>query len=379
MSVRAQWLRFALAASISTAASCRAATVSAPPIERLEPASAPILNPDAEALIASLLADDPSDFFRARARIWRIGSARWRASAAEFPGRPREAMRGNALDQPFEVVVVDEVGPRILLPLEDLNRGLRAPTWPALRIVAVLGAGDLVTGLRRELRPTPWLTLAAGIALTPIERESDHLRVRWSDPACGFELALTIDADDFGSTYEPGPSGRPSDEPESSDEAPALRLAPATSIYADADARELLVRLDPEPPSAAERLSTAARVRLIGAPVRKRQRIELRCRGVVIDGWVASADILEIPGRLAIVGAEAPPISGCGLVDAARVLVPRATPLYEPTTADADAEPTLIGVVAEDLELDAVVKNDGWSHACAPSPWGDLLFRFRLR
>src|SRR5690606_33094755 len=100
---------------------------------------------------------------------------------------------------PLEVVVVDgQAGPRVLLPLGDLDRGARAPSWSALRLLAVLAPGDLVAGLTRELRPTPWLTLAAGIGLTPREREGEQLRVSWSDPDCGFGLELAIDAKDFG-------------------------------------------------------------------------------------------------------------------------------------------------------------------------------------
>src|SRR5690606_998180 len=99
---------------------------------------------------------------------------------------PSDGLHDAALDRAIEVVVVDDAGPRVLLPLGDLDRGLRAPRWPALRLVAVLNPSDLVAGLARELRPTPWLTLAAGVGLTPLEHKDDHLRVRWSDAACGF-------------------------------------------------------------------------------------------------------------------------------------------------------------------------------------------------
>lgn len=381
MPVRAQVRRLAafpgaaLALSLfGVVAGCRDTPASVEPIDRPPSRPAPVLDGDDEALLASLLADDPSDYHVARARIWRIGPGRWIHEGPEFPGRT-EVMRGGALERPLEVVVVDEVGPRVLLPLGDLDRGSRAPSWSALRLLAVLGAGDLIAGLTRELRPTSWLTLAAGVGLTPRDRDGDHLRVRWSEPACGFGLELVIDANDFAPHFEPGPSGRPTDTPEPSD-GPTLRLAPGTQIYADAAASEPIVRLDAEAPSESDLLSAAQRVTLIGKPIGKPkhqlQQIELRCRGVMITGWVAAAGVVEVSGRFAMVEAEAPPSSSCEGFAAEPLLVPRATPLF-------DASSNLVGVVAQDVELPANPISDGWWRSCVPSPWGDLLFDFRLR
>ncbi|HLT37935.1 MAG TPA: hypothetical protein VK034_16735 [Enhygromyxa sp.] len=329
-----------------------------------------MLDIEDDALLASLLADDPGDYHVARARIWRIGPARWNDGGTEFLGRP-EGLRGGALERPLEAVVVDDLGPRVLLPLGDVDRGSRAPSWSALRLLAVLVPGDLIAGLTRELRPTPWLTLAAGVALTPRDREGDHLRVHWSDPACGFGLELVIDGKDFGPRYEPGPSGRPTDPPEPG-AGPTLRLAPGTQIYADAAGQQPIVRLDAEAPRESELLSAAQRVTLIGKPNRKLQQIELRCRGVLISGHVASASIVEVPGRFAVVETDAPPSSSCEGFTAEPILVPRATALF-------DRSSTLVGVVTEDVELAASPMPDGWWRSCVPSPWGDLVFDFRLR
>ncbi len=353
---------------------CQGPAVTVEPSERPPARPMPALSSDDEALLASLSADDPSDFHVARARIWRIGAARWSAGGPEFAARPSEARRAGALEQPIEVVVVDEAGPRVLLPLDDLERGSRAPSWSALRLVAVVGPGDLVTGLARELHPTPWLTLAAGIGLTPLGREDDHLRVRWSDPACGFGLELEIDTKAFGPLYEPGPSGRPTDEPEL-DEATTLRLAPGTQIYADANGREPIVRLDPNPARESERLSAAQRVRLLGKPKRARQHIELRCRGVMIEGYVAVSDLVELPGRYAVVESSAPPNSSCAGFDGEPITVSRGTMLFEP----GPRSPKLIGTLASDVELPARPIADGWWQSCVPSPWGDLVFDFHLR
>lgn len=377
MSVRphARWFAtvFALASTL-LATGCRDAPTTVEPIDRPPARPAPVLGSDDEALLASLLADDPSDFHVARARIWRIGPARWVNGGPEFGGRV-EDLRGGALERPLEVVVVDELGPRVLLPLGDLDRGSRAPSWSALRLLAVLAPGDLVAGLTRELRPTPWLILAAGVGLTPREREGEHLRVHWSDPACGFGLDLVIDAGDFGPHYEPGPSGPPIDPPATGD-GPTLRLAPATQIYADEVGREPIVRLDAEAPSESELLSAAQRVTLIGKPTRnKLQQIELRCRGVSISGWVASASIVEVPGRFAVVEAATPSSSSCAgfaNAEAEPISVPRATVLFDPGS-------TLVGVVADDVELAAHPMPDGWWRSCVPSPWGDLVFDFVLR
>jgi hypothetical protein len=370
----AQARRFvALALLLGSLGACRDNPPPVEPHERPPARPAPALDEDDEALLASLLADDPSDYHVARARIWRLGPARWTTDGPAFPGAPNTGLRGGALEQPLEVVVVDgQAGPRVLLPLGDLDRGARAPSWSALRLLAVLAPGDLVAGLTRELRPTPWLTLAAGIGLTPREREGEQLRVSWSDPDCGFGLELAIDAKDFGPHYEPGPSGRPDDAPEPS-EGPSLRLAPGAQIYADASGREPIVRIDPEAPSEAALLSAAQRVTRIGKPVRKLQEIELRCRGVVIRGHVTTTDIVEIPGRFAVVEAAPPPSSSCAGFESESILVPHATPLYEPQSS------TLVGVVAADVELAASPASDGWWRSCVPSPWGDLIFDFRLR
>ena len=371
--VRAQARRsVALALLLAPMGGCRDKPVLVEPNDRPAARPAPTLDDDDEALLASLLAEDPSDYHVARARIWRVGPARWTADGPEFADRPNNGLRGGALEQPLEVVVVDsQAGPRVLLPLGDLDRGARAPSWSALRLLAVLAPGDLTAGLTRELRPTPWLTLAAGVGLTPREREGEHLRVGWSDPDCGFGLELVIDAKDFGPYYEPGPSGRPNDVPEAS-EGPSLRLAPGAQIHADAAGREPIVRISPEAPSEAALLSAAQRVTRIGKPVRKLQEIELRCRGVVIRGHVASIDIIEVPGRFAVVEAAAPPSSSCAdFAEAEPMLIPRATPLF--------SGPALVGVVANDVELSASPAPDGWWRSCVPSPWGDLIFDFRLR
>jgi hypothetical protein len=325
----------------------------------------PVLDGDDEALVASLLADDPSDFHVARARIWRIGAARWSANAPDFGPRPSGMTAG--LEQAVEVVVVDPQGPRVLLPLAELDQGAPPPSWSALRLVAQIEASDLVAGLERELHPTPWLTLAGGVGLTPIEHEGDHLLVAWADPACGFGLELALDEADFGPLYEPGPSGRPSDEPEL-DETSALRLAPGTAIFADVEGHEPVVRLDPEPRES-ERLRAAQRVRVLGKPSRKLQSIELRCHGVIVTGYVAPTSIIELPGRFAVVEAARPASSTCADFPGEPVLVPRATTLHEPANPA-----SLVGVVATDVELDAKPSTDGWWTACVPSPWGDLIF-----
>lgn len=335
-------------------------------------AAGPTLSADDEALLASLLAEDPGDFHVERARIWRLGAARWVASGPELPGRPAAGARGSSLDPPLEAIVIEPEGPRVLLPIDELG----GPTqWSALRIVAVLEPGDLVTGLRRELRPTSWLTVSAGVALTPRSREGDHLDVSWRDPACGFGLELVIDAADFGPRYEPGPSGPPADLPEAPGTV-ARRLAPGTEIFAEADAREPVLRLDPEAPSHGDRLSAAQRVTLDGAPKRGRQAISLRCRGITVRGWVDARAIMENSARYAVVDEQPAPRSSCEGAEGAPITVPRATPLYEPT---GDASGALIGVVAQDTELAANPGKDGWWTGCVGGPWGDLLFQFRLR
>jgi hypothetical protein len=349
-----------------SAAGCREPSASVPPPERGEARPAPSLDMDDEALLASLLSDDPGDFYGPRARIWRAGIARWTADGGELSGRPTTGPRDFA--DPIEVVVVDADGPRVLLPLAEL--GL-AP--PGLHILARLAPSDLVNGLVRERRPTPWLTLAAGVGLTPLEREAERLRVRWGDPDCGFGLELVLDAADFGVLYEPGPSGRPSDEPQLGDGA-TLRLAPGTQLYADGQGREPIVRLDPEPPSEASRLRAAQRVRVIGKPTGKLQAIELRCRGVVIRGYAPLVSLDELPGRFAVVESSPPSTSTCAGFGGERIRVPAATPLYAP-----EGDPELVGVTTTELELPGRPIADGWWQACQASPWGDLVFDFRPR
>jgi hypothetical protein len=250
-----------------------------------------------------------------------------------------------------------------------------APPWPALRIVAVLSPGDLVAGLTRELSPTPWLTLAAGVGLTPRGRTDDHLEVLWSDPACGFGLELVLDVEDFGPLHEPGPSGPPTDPPGPPD-ANAQRLAPGTKIYADIAAREPVVVLDPEPPTHGDRMSGAQRLTLEGKPSKGRQAIQLTCRGVGIRGFVDSKSIVAGSASYAVVENAPSRVSSCAGHGGEPIAVPRATPLYEPSGSGIGV---LVGVVAQDVELPAAPGLDGWWTACVGSPWGDMVFRFSLR
>jgi hypothetical protein len=308
-----------------------------------------------------------------------MGPARWVAAGVELPHRPSDPRGGGGGSaRPLEAVVVDPAGPRVLLPLAELaaaSEGSPASAWAALRIVAVLSPGDLVAGLTRELRPTPWLAVSAGVGLSPIASEDDHLRVRWSDPACGFSLELALDTKDFGPLYEPGPSGPPNDTPEPAGTV-AHRLGPGTELFLAADAREPVLRFDPETASHGERMSAAQRVTLIGQPSRGRQEISLRCRGVQVHGFVASKAIIETTTRYAVVEDTPPPISSCEGFDAEPIAVPRATPLYEPTGT---AEAALVGVVAQDVNLLARPGANGWWTACVGSPWGDLVVQLRLR
>ncbi|PRP96035.1 hypothetical protein [Enhygromyxa salina] len=339
--------------------------------------AAPPLSSDDEALLASLLAQDPSDFHVERARIWRMGPARWVAAGAELPHRPDADPRIGGPERALEAVIVDPEGPRVLLPLEDLavvTAGEQGSAWSALRVVAVLSPGDLVAGLTRELRPTPWLTVAAGVGLSPISSEDDHLRVRWADPACGFSLELALNPEHFGPRYEPGPAGPPSDVPEPAGSV-NRRLAPATEVFVAADAREPILRLDPELPGQTER-SSAQRVILEGEPSRGRQAISLRCRGVEVRGFVATKAIIETTTRYAVVADTPSPSSSCAGFEGELMTVPRATPLHEPTGR---ADAVLVGVVAQDVDLLARPGTAGWWTGCVGSPWGDLLVQFRLR
>jgi hypothetical protein len=354
-----------------------------PSVEQ-RPSPAPVLNPDDEALLASLLSDDPGDFHRLRARVWRVGPAHWAANGPEWPNPVAHGELAHALD----VVVIDPAGPRVLLPLDELADGSWAlaalggagspqssaqslAQWSALRIVAVLSPGDLVAGLTRELHPTPWLTLAAGVGLTPQGRTDDHLDVHWSDPACGFSLALVLDNDDFGPLYEPGPAGPPTDPPGPLG-ADARRLAPGTKIYPDVAARAPVVVLDPETSGQA----LAQRVTLEGKPSKGRQAIRLECRGVAISGWVETRAIIASSASYAVVDDPPARVSSCANAGGEPIAVARATPLYEPL---GDAGGALIGVVARDVELAAKPGVDGWWNACVGSPWGDMSFRFKLR
>lgn len=345
---------------------CSATEPTASPVVSQRSSPAPSLSGDDEALLASLLAQDPGDFHVARARIWRMGPARWVVAGAELPHRPSSDPRGGVSARPVEAVVIDPEGPRVLLPLDE---------WPALRLVAVLSPGDLVAGLTRELRPTPWLTVSAGVGLSPIASEDDHLRVRWSDPACGFSLELALDTKDFGPLYEPGPAGPPSDAPEPAGTV-ARRLAPGTEVFVAADAREPILRLGPEAPGRGEHMNAGQRVTLEGQPSRGRQAISLRCRGVQVRGFVASKSIVETTTRYAVVEDTPPLVSSCADINGEAITVPRATPLYEPTGS---ADAVLVGVVAEDVELPARLGSDGWWIGCVGSPWGDLVVQFRLR
>jgi hypothetical protein len=348
-----------------------------PAVER-RPSPAPQLSADDEALLASLLSDDPGDFHSARARVWRLGAARWNADGPEWPHRGESGELAHAL----ELVVIDPG--RVLLPLDELAAPRQGspdaaggpPQWSALRIVAVLSPGDLVAGLTRELHPTPWLTLAAGVALTPRGRTDDHLDVRWSDPACGFGLELVLDDDDFGPLYEPGPAGPPTDPVGPPEVADARKLAPGTKIYPDIAAREPVIVLDADSPSHGERMSAAQRVTLEGKPSKGRQAIHLQCRGVEIRGFVETRAIVASSASYAVVQDAPPRVSSCADQAGEPIGVARATPLYEPLR---DAGGALIGVVAEDTELSATPGIDGWWTACVGSPWGDMVFRFKLR
>lgn len=384
-------------ALVVVAGGCREPASSVEP-ERGHSAPAPrVLDDDEEALLATLLSEDPGDFHGARARIWRFGPARWIPEGPVLPGQVELEAR-TALERPLEVVVVDPEGPRVLLPLDRLDpAGARDPSaselveraederagealasaWSHLRLVAALRPGDLVLGLRRELQPTPWLTVTAGAALTPLDSEDDHLRVRWSDPACGFALQLAVEREDFGPLYEPGPSGSPSDPP--AEDARDLRLAPGAAVFAEAKGGEPVLRLDAHDPQQGERMSVAQQVELLGELRHGRRPIRLRCRGVVVQGWVDPKALVASPGRFAFVARPSPAaISSCAGADgdAAETVSLRAgTPLFEPRVD----RPALVGAVAEELELSASLGPEGWWRACVPSPWGDLRFQFRPR
>jgi hypothetical protein len=354
-----------LCSSLGLVLGCARPEAATPPSHERPAKPARELSEDEDALLASLLSDDPGDFHARRARIWRLGSARWVSDGPELPGRPSS----DELARQLEVVVVD-AGPRVLLPLDGSVR-----VWEALRIVAVLSPGDLVAGLTRELRPVPWLTLAAGLPLTPRGLEQSGLRAHWSDPACGFGLDLTIESGDFGPLYEPGPAG-PAIDSTGRPEAGTQRLLPGTAIYPDASTRDPVLRLDPEVASHGDRMSAAQQITLIGKPVKGRQEITLRCRGVEVHGFVEHKAIVDNTARYVVVEDAPPQLSRCEGHEHEPIDVARATPLFEPT---GDGQGALIGVVAQDTALAASPSGDGWWTACVPSPWGDLVFQFQLR
>ncbi len=372
------------------------------PLDRAKPEPALTLSEADEALLASLSSDDPGDFYDDRARLWRIGQLQWQVGQPSLSPEDRKGESGPAgsLPQPLLVVVLDPVGPRVLLPLDQLewrppapelvrvsaedeqgNARSPEPLWTALRLAAVVSPGDLVAGLRRDLAPTPWLELDAGIPLTPFDREGERLRVGWDDPECGFGLTLTIDPSEFGPLHQPGPASPadPAPEPEPSDaasRASSLRLDPATPIYASAEQREPLLRLhpatkvDPDGPGWIGQVITRA-----GPPKRGRTPIVLRCHGVGVQGWVETAALRESPGRYAFVEqTEPPPVSTCAAMYEASLStmpVPVGTVLHGPTRE-------VVGIVAHEVEM-LVRVDGGWMATCVPSPWGDLDLWFRAR
>lgn len=356
------------------------------PSDRAKPELAPALSEADEALLASLSSDDPGDFYDDRASLWRVGALRWRADEPELEGRPRALQ---PLAQPLSLVVVDPVGPRVLLPLDQLEwhatspelvrvsaskdeaRSLE-PIWKALRLTAVVAPGDLVAGLRRDLAPTDWLELDAGIPLTPLDREGDRLRVGWDDRECGFGLTLTIDPDEFGPLHRPGPVTEP--EAPAKADATSLRLDPATAIYASAEEKTPLLRLhpatsiDPDGPGWIGQSITRN-----GAARRGRTPIVLSCHGVTVSGWVETKSLRESPGRYAFVEqAEPPSPSTCEpMHEASPMSVPAGTVLY------AGKGTEVVGVVVEAIDLDVRVEAS-WMTTCIPSPWGNLDLRFRM-
>jgi hypothetical protein len=374
-------LRFTMAGWLA-ASGCHEPEVAVVPDDRAKPEPAPLLSEADEALLAALSSDDPGDFFDDRARLWRIGAIHWQEGQAEIAGRPAGA---DTLPQPLPLVVVDPKGPRVLLPLDRLEWRPPAPElvrvsagddevpspeplWRAVRLTALVGPGDLVAGLRRDLAPTPWLELDAGIPLTPLDREGERLRVGWDDRECGFGLTLTIDPAEFGPLHRPGPE--PSLEPAPADAKPtSLRLDPATAIHASAEDREPVLRLHPDPEGAGWIDQAITRE---GPAKRGRTPITLRCHGVTVRGWVETKALHESPGRCAFVEqSEPPPLSSCESNDGASTMrVSPGTALF--------ADATLVGVVVEEIDMPVRVQG-GWMATCVPSPWGDLEVRFRSR
>ncbi|MFV8750735.1 hypothetical protein ACNOYE_09305 [Nannocystaceae bacterium ST9] len=384
-------LRFTMAGWLA-ASGCHEPEVAVAPEDRAKPEPAPLLSEADEALLAALSSDDPGDFFDDRARLWRVGAIHWQEGQAEIAGRPAGA---DTLPQPLQLVVVDPIGPRVLLPLDQLEwrppgpelvrvsadqdeAPSPEPLWRALRLTALVGPGDLVAGLRRDLAPTPWLELDAGIPLTPLDREGERLRVGWDDRECGFGLTLTIDPAEFGPLHRPGPEPSAEAQPPTAGKPTSLRLDPATAIHASAEDREPLLRLhpassiDPEGPGWIGQTITRE-----GPAKRGRTPIVLRCHGVTVRGWVETKALRESPGRYAFVEPSEPPsLSSCESNDGASTMsVPPGTALFADVTAD---DATLVGVVVEEVDMPVRVEG-GWMATCVPSPWGDLEVRFRSR
>jgi hypothetical protein len=365
---------------------CREPEPTAAPSDRAKPELAPALSESDEALLASLSSEDPGDFYDDRARLWRVGPLRWRAGEPELPGRPE---RAEPLARPLSLVVVDPEGPRVLLPLDQLEWQPPArelvqvsageaevaspePIWKALRLTAVVAPGDLVAGLRRDLAPTDWLELDAGIPLTPLDREGERLRVGWDHRECGFGLTLAIEPSEFGPLHRPGPAETQTDVPTKAG-ATSLRLDPATAIYPSAEDKTPLLRLhpattiDPDGPGWIGQEITRS-----GPARRGRTPIVMRCHGVTVRGWVEAKALRESPGRYAFVEqAEPPQPSTCASMrNASPMSVPAGTVLH------AGPDDAVVGLVVETIDLDVRVA-EGWMNACVPSPWGDLELRFR--
>ncbi len=376
-------------AALITLAGCRGTSTTDPVTPPPERSDEIVLAESDEALVATLLADDPGDFHAERARIWRIGAARWSTDVPELPARPATTSSAS-LARALEAVVVDPERLRVLLPLDQLDwqpppaepvvvsgrdTQLRSPepVWQALRLVAALQPGDLVSGLRVELTPAPWLALAAGLPLTPLDQDGDRLRVGWDDPQCGFGLTLAIEPKDFGPLYQPGPLGS-ADLESAASEGASLRLEPGAAIYPDAQSKQALVHMHAGKHADA-RSWVGQRISVEGKPSRGRQAITLRCRGVVVKGWVEVRQLRELPGTYAFVEQSEPPaLSTCARTrDAEPIQVLRGTILYAPERKQ------VIGVVVSDIELAAKPGAGGWWSSCAPSPWGDLEFGFRIR
>ncbi|MCA9687060.1 MAG: hypothetical protein KC457_33140, partial [Myxococcales bacterium] len=256
------------------------------------------------------------------------------------------------------------------------------------RLLGVPRTGDLVTGLQHELAPTPWLTVAAGVAVTPVDREEDRLRVRWSDPSCGFSLQLAIDPEDFGPLYEPGPAGPPTDAPMiggiggiGGEPGPIMQLVAGAALYQTASGGQPLLRTAEAEAGGRVPDRSAQRVTLDGQPRSGRQPITLRCNGVHLRGWVSPRQITELPARYAVIDRpQSPEMSVCADIRSSSSMtyeqLTRGTILYEPRPGD---DAAVIGVAIGDATVPAVPAQAGWWQGCVPSPWGDLSFQFQPR